>query len=248
MKIAILITVRLKSTRLPMKVIKPIHGKPMMVHMLDRLKLAQKPTEIIMCTSTVAQDDPLEQIANEQGVKCYRGHPDDVLVRLTTAAKENDVDLVVNCTADNPFVDPIYIDKMIEFHLANQHDFTKVEGLPWGAFAYTINREALEKACSIKDEVDTEVWHGYFMDTGHFRWGKLFVDDPAVKWPDLRVTVDTPEDLAMVTRVFDELYDGRTVFSLEEIVKLCREKPEIPGINSDIIQKAGIPIKVKNDV
>jgi spore coat polysaccharide biosynthesis protein SpsF len=229
-----------------MKVVKPIHGKPMIVHMLDRLKLAKKPDEIIMCTSTVAQDDLLEQIAKEQGVKCYRGHPDDVLVRLTTAAKKNDVDLVVNCTADNPFVDPIYIDKMVDFHIKNQHEFTKVEGLPWGAFAYAINREAMEKACAIKDEVDTEVWHGYFMDTGRFKWGKLMVEDPAVKWPDLRVTVDTPEDLAMVTRVFDELYDGQNVFPLKDIVRLCRENPKIPAINSDIVQKPGIPIKVKD--
>ena len=68
MKSAILITARLKSSRLPMKVIKSLSGVPMIVHMLDRLKLANIPEEIIICTSTVAQDDPLEQIAKEQGV------------------------------------------------------------------------------------------------------------------------------------------------------------------------------------
>jgi len=245
MKAATLITARLKSTRLPMKVIKPIHGKPMIVHMLDRLKLANEPEDIIICTSTVAQDDPLEEIAEQEGVRCYRGDPEDVLLRLASAAETFGVETIINCTADNPFVDPVYIDKLYRCHIEQNHEFTKIEGLPWGVFSYAISYDAMRKACDIKDETDTEVWHGYFMDTGHFKWGALEVADEKVFWPDLRLTVDTPEDFEMVTRVFDELYDAGSVFPLEEIVQLCRDKSDIPAINSDIMQKAGIPIKVK---
>lgn len=247
MKTAILITARLKSTRLPMKVIKLIHGKPMIVHMLDRLKLAKEPEEIIVCTSTVAQDDPLEEIAVQQGVKCFRGSPEDVLLRLTHAAEEYNVDTIINCTADNPFVDPKYIDKLYKHHIEQGNDFTKINGLPWGVFSYAISSDALVKACEIKNEVDTEVWHGYFMDTGNFKWDALEVEDKSVLWPDLRLTVDTPEDFEMVTRVFDELYDSKNIFPLRNIVDLCRRKPEIPAINENVMQKAGIPIKVKQD-
>ena len=245
MKVAILITARLKSTRLSLKIIKPIHGRPMIVHMLDRLKLAHSPQEIIICTSTVSQDDLLEEIAQREGVKCFRGHPDDVLLRLTNAAKKNNVDLVISCTADNPFVDPEYIDYLVEYHIENGNEFSKIEGLPWGAFSYAINPPAMEKACRIKDEVDKEVCHGYFMKTGLFKWGKLLVKDPQVFWPDLRLTVDTSEDFQLITRIFDELYDGKKVFPLCEIVSLCRRKPELPRINGAIKQKPGIPLKVK---
>ena len=245
MKIVILITARLRSTRLPLKVIKPIHGRPMIIHMLNRLKLAHCPQEIIICTSTLSQDDPLEEIAQMEGVKCFRGHPDDVLLRLTNAAKENNVDLVINCTADNPFVDPEYMDYLVKYHVENGNDFSKIEGLPWGTFSYLLNPSAMEKACNIKDENDTEVWHGYFMDTGLFKWGKLLVKDPEVHWPELRLTVDTPEDFLLITRIFDELYDGENVFPLRDIVSLCRRKPELSEINSTIKQKPGIPIKVK---
>ena len=55
MKSAILITARLKSSRLPMKVVKSVFGVPMIVHMLDRLKLANIPEEIIICTSLVGK-------------------------------------------------------------------------------------------------------------------------------------------------------------------------------------------------
>jgi spore coat polysaccharide biosynthesis protein SpsF len=245
MKSSILITARLKSTRLPYKVIKPIHEIEMIVHMLDRLKLAQHPEDIIICTSGVAQDDPLVEIAAKEGVKCFRGDPDDVLQRLTDAAEENNVDVVINCTADNPFVDPIYIDKLYEYHLDQKNEFSKIEGLPWGTFSYAISTPALRKACEIKSEKDTEVWHGYFMDTGQFKWGALEVTDQAVLWPNLRLTVDTPEDFEMVSRVFDELYTPGEVFPLADIVDLCRRKPELPAINGEVVQKAGIPIKLK---
>lgn len=246
MKSAILITARLKSTRLPMKVIKPIHGTPMIIHMLDRLKLATIPEEIIICTSTVAQDDPLEEIAAQEGVKCFRGDPDDVLLRLTKAAEKYKVETVINCTADNPFVDPVYIDKLYRYHIEQQNDFTKINGLPWGVFSYAISPVAMQKACDIKDESDTELWHGYFMDTGHFKWGALEVEeDSRVFWPDLRLTVDVPKDFELVNRVFSELYEPGKVFSLIDVLDLCRKYPEIVAINADVMQKAGIAIKIK---
>jgi len=244
-KTAILITARLKSTRLPFKVIKPIMNKPMIVHMLDRLKLAQRPEVIIICTSPVDQDNPLVEIANEQGVQYFRGDPEDVLFRLYSAAMEFDIDLVINCTADNPFVDPHYIDMLYDHHIKQGNDFTKIDGLPWGTFSYAINRSALKEACELKAEKDTEVWHGYFMETNRFKWSALEVVDEAVLWPDLRLTVDTPEDFELVTRIFEELYVPGEVFSLVDIVDLCRRKPELPAINMTIEQKAGIPIKLK---
>ncbi len=248
MKTAILITARLKSTRLPKKVLKTIHGRPMLGHMLDRLKLAEKPEEIIVITSPNVQDDPLVEFAEQEDVQCFRGDPDDVLLRMACAADEFGVDTVISCTADNPFVDPVYIDLLVDYHLQQQHDFTRIEGLPWGVFSYALSRTAIKKACEIKAEKDTEVWGGYFTQTGLFKWGTLKVDDPAVCWPDLRLTVDTPEDFELVEKIFADLYVPGEVFSLAEIVALCRRREDLVLINSSVQQKAGMPIQVKTEV
>lgn len=245
MKTAILITARLKSTRLLKKVMKPILGKPMLAHMLDRLKLAESPEDIIIITSPFEQDDPLVELAEQEGVKSFRGDPDDVLLRMTKAAEEFDVDTVISCTADNPFVDPGYIDRLAEYHVSQQHDFTKTEGLPWGVFSYAISYSALKKACEIKAEKDTEVWGGYFTQTGLFNWGTMQIVDPAVRWPELRLTVDTLEDFELVEKIFAELNRPDEIFSLEEIVALCRRREDLVLINSTVQQKAGIPIKLK---
>lgn len=248
MNTAILITARLKSTRLAVKVIKPILGRPMICHMLDRLKLAQRPSDIVICTSPLAQDDPLVEIAQQENVQYFRGYPNDVLLRLTNAAAQFAVDTVISCTADNPFVDPEYIDRLVDFHLEHGYDYSKSEGLSFGTFAYALSYPAMVRACEIKAEPDTEVWGGYFTETGMFSWGVMQVDDPSVRWPELRLTVDTPEDFELVTRIFDELYEPGKVFPLSAIIDLCRHRPDLVAINAHIQQKSARSIKVKSEL
>lgn len=245
MKTAILITARLKSTRLKEKALKPILDRPMLSHMIERLRLANRPEQIIICTSTVAQDDRLCELAEGEGIECFRGDPDDVLRRMLDAANHFQVDTIVSCTADNPFVDPVYIDKLVDFHLSEGNDFSMSEGLPFGTFAYVLKREAVEQACSIKDTVDTEVWGGYFTGTGLFKCGTLTVTDLAIKFPELRLTVDTQEDFTLITEVFKRLFVPGKVFTLKEIVLLCKKNLDLMKINNEVQQQPGAPIKIK---
>jgi len=248
MKIGILITARLKSSRLPMKALKNIMGKPMIVHMIDRLKLSRKAKLIVMNTSTNPQDDALVEIAKKEGIYYFRGHEDDVLFRTYEAASYYKIDLVINCTADNPFVDPVYIDKLVKYHLLENNDFTNIEGLPFGVFSYAVNREAIKKALEIKDEIDTEAWGGYFKDTGKFEIGTLVVDNSFFRRPNLRLTVDYEEDFRLVTKIFEGLYNGRRVFSLKEILEYLDKYPELEKINIKVRQKEPLPIKLKKYV
>jgi len=85
-KVGFLITARLKSTRLPKKLLIKIHDKTVIEHMIERLKFAKNIDEIVICTSTNKQDEPLTDIAKKNGVKSFQGDPDDVLARLLDAA------------------------------------------------------------------------------------------------------------------------------------------------------------------
>jgi len=108
MKVGYLITGRLKSTRLPRKLLIKVKGKPIVSHMIDRLKLAKNVDEIVICTSDNEQDKPLSNIAKENNIKCFFGDPDDVLSRLLGAAEYFNLDYILNITADCPFVDPAF--------------------------------------------------------------------------------------------------------------------------------------------
>jgi spore coat polysaccharide biosynthesis protein SpsF len=245
MNAAILITARLKSTRLPKKVIKPIAGRPMICHMIDRLKLAEIPRQIILCTSTLPEDDELTRIAGAESILCFRGDPDDVLARLTAAARQFGVETVFSCTADNPFVDSVHLDKLLEYHVAKGYDYTRSEGLPLGAYGYALSLPAMQRACDLKVEKDTEIWGPLFAESGKFACGILKITDPEFCWPDLRLTVDTPEDFELVTRIFAELYEPGRVFSLASILELCRKDASLPAINAGIKQQAGKKFTLK---
>ncbi|MBR9703039.1 3-deoxy-manno-octulosonate cytidylyltransferase, partial [Candidatus Woesearchaeota archaeon] len=68
MKVGFLITARLKSTRLPRKALREIEGKPFITYMIERVKLSPLIDKIVLATSTNPEDDPLCDLAKQQGI------------------------------------------------------------------------------------------------------------------------------------------------------------------------------------
>lgn len=236
MKAGFLITARLKSTRLPMKLLKKVKGKEIIRQMIDRIKEAKAIEEIIICTSTNSQDDRLELIAKEEGIKCFRGDEDDVIKRLYEAAIQFKLDYVVNVTADCPLVEPEYIDKIVEEYAKDHWDYISCEKLPHGSYSYGLDIEAMKKIIEMKNTTQTEVWGVYFTETNMFKIKDLEIKEEHI-WPELRMTLDYQEDLDFLKRVFDELYIDKNNFTLDAIIKLLKDNPEIQNINKHCEKK-----------
>jgi len=233
MKVGYLITARLKSTRLPKKLLREIKGKPIISHMLDRLKLAKRIDEIVICTSTEVEDRPLLDLAAANGVSSYCGDPEDVIARLSGAADEFNLDYILNITADCPFVDPFYADRIVQAFEVTKADLIRAFELPHGAYSYGIRPEALLKVIEIKGDTHTEVWGRYFTDTDLFDVYDLPIENPFHRRPGLRMTLDYPEDLAFFEAVYDHLYKPGEIFTLDDILQLLGEYPEIIELNCD---------------
>ena len=237
MKIGYLIIGRLKSTRLPNKLLIEIKGKPIISHLLDRLKLAKKVDEIIICTSSAEQDKPLAKIAKDNNVKCFFGDPDDVLIRMYDAANKYNLDYILTITADSPFVDPEYADAIVETYQKTKADLIRQFDLPHGVFSYGIKVKALQKVIEIKDTSDTEVWGRYFTDTGIFNVVDFEVINKFHKRPGMRMTLDYPEDLRFFETIFEALHKDNHIFSLDEILSFLDANQEVVNINKSCGQK-----------
>ncbi len=231
---AIFLSVRDKATRLPGKVMAPICGRPAIVHLIDRLKLSKLADALIMTTSVNPGDDGLAAIAHEQGIVCFRGSEDDKLRRYLDAADAYGVGFCVVVDGDDLFCDPVFVDRIIADHGESAGDYIVCDDLPMGATGFGIATEALRRVIEIKDDDDTEVWGGYFTDTGLFDARALTVDEPRFRRPDLRMTLDYPEDLAFFTAVFEELYEPGTVFSFTDIIGLLERRPDIAALNAGL--------------
>ncbi|MCK4528893.1 NTP transferase domain-containing protein [candidate division WOR-3 bacterium] len=236
MRTAVTITVRMKSTRLPEKAMKDLVGKPMIEHLIDRLRYAKLPDEIILCTSTNPQDDILVEVAKKNHIKWFRGDEMDVLKRLLDAAKKYKIDFIVSTTGDNPLTDPHYIDRLIKKFEETDADYITCLDLPLGAFSYGVKVQALEKVVELKKERDTEIWGVYFTKSNLFKIEKVEVESQ-VRHPEIRLTADTPEDFRVMGEIYGRLYREGELIELVEVINLLKENPLLMEINKNITQR-----------
>ena len=230
MKTAFLITARLKSKRLPKKIILKVMGKPLIVHMIDRIKHAKNVNKIILCTSTNPQDDPLEKIALTQSIECYRGSEDDVLMRLLCAAKEYNLEFFANITADVPMIDPALIDQGIDEYIHIKPDLV-IPPVGYVGACNVVKVKALESVCKQKDISDTEVWVRYF-EKFHASIYTIKLDTK-YRHMALKTCLDYPEDYEFIQKVFGELYDPIKPFSSLDIIDLVDRRPDLLDVNSN---------------
>jgi len=230
MKTAFLLTARLKSTRLPEKALRPICGRSVLGHTIDRVRRASRVDEIVVCTSTDAQDDRLADVCAREGVRCFRGEPDDVVKRLRDAARASGADYVTHITGDCPLVDPDYIDRTVEAYERTGADLIRGFALPHGAFSYGIKPAALDRVVEIKADANTEVWGRYFTDTDLFDVVDLDVE-PRHRRPEVRLTLDYPEDLAVLEAIFGALYAPGRAFALDDVLRFLDAHPDVAALN-----------------
>lgn len=233
MRTAVFITVRMKSTRLPKKALAIIEDKTAIEHLINRVKAAKLPDLVVLCTSVHPDDEILVDIAHKNGIEAFRGSPEDKLDRYLQAARKYGIDFIVNVDGDDILCDPELIDKTIEHFKKTDADCIMWRGFPVGAVPIGIKVKALEKVCELKEETDTEVWGGYFTDSGLFKVEYLEAEE-GVKHPEFRMTLDYPEDLEFFREVFKRLYSPGKIFSLKDVVQLLLEHPEIARINQGV--------------
>jgi len=249
-KVVAIIQARVGSTRLPKKVLKKIAGKPMLWHVIDRVKKAKLVDEVVLATTTKEEDKPLLKLAKESGVKSYAGSEDDVLDRYFRAAVEFGADVIVRVTADCPLIDPEIVDKVIKYFLDGSFDYvsnvrikpTYPNGLDVGVFSF----DALEKAwkeakkLSEREHVTPYIWNHPEM----FKLGNVGHEKDL---SEMRWTVDTDKDLKFVREVYKRLYKKGRIFLMKDVLKLLEKQSELAEINKGIARDAGYLKSLRED-
>lgn len=240
MKTVCIMQARMGSSRLPGKVLKKICGKTIIEHDIDRLKLVNSIDEIIIATTTNKEDDEIVKLAENIGVKVFRGSETNVLSRYYFAAKESNADIIVRVTSDCPLLDYNICDKIInKFKSSNNIDYvsnTINRTYPRGYDVEVFSMYALEKAYKEadkeyeKEHVTPYIWE----NTDIFKIKQVCNDKD---YSNLRVTLDTEEDFVLIKNIYEKLYKTEPVFGFESIINLYTNDSKIFEINKDIFQK-----------
>lgn len=226
---AIFITVRTGSTRLPDKCIRKVAGEYAIQLLIDRVKKSKKAQRIVLCTTRRAEDDTLCKFAKLNKIKFYRGSVKDKLVRWQKATKQFGVSFFVTADGDDLLCDPELIDLAFTQHERTGADFVEARNVPTGAFTYGIKTSALNKVCKIKGTDDTEMMVPYFTETGLFKVEQLQDVPKVLQRPELRMTMDYPEDLMFFDNIFRH-FNGRS-FTLQEAIEYLDDNPDVVKLN-----------------
>lgn len=233
MKPGILLSVREKATRFPGKVLKPLGaGTNVTQFLLRRLKTSTRADAVVLATSDDPRDSVLCEIAANEGVVCFRGSADDKLRRYRDAAHAHGFDFVVVVDGDDPFVSINHIDRIIAHASANPGDLIMFANLPLGATGFGLRTAALERMCAARPENDTEVWGALFRDDPSYVCIDLREDDPVLARPEVRMTLDYPEDYAFFTAVVGT--QDASAVTLESIMRFLADRPDIVAINRHV--------------
>ncbi|MBT9614052.1 MAG: glycosyltransferase family protein [Burkholderiales bacterium] len=237
--IVAIIQARMSSSRLPGKVLMPLAGKPVLEHVVRRIRACKTITKVVVATSTEHTDDAIQAWCEKEEVSHYRGSLDDVLDRYYQAAKTYQADVVVRITADCPALDPTIVDEVVTGFLAGGYDYYGLSGeFPDGLDCTVFSFAALERAWR-EAKLKSEREHvGPYIE----KHPELFKTGGLKKFEGLshhRWTLDEPRDYEFLQAIFARLYREETPFLAPEILALLDKEPEVMTINSNIIRNEG---------
>lgn len=242
MRKVVSIEARMRSTRLPGKVLKPILGRPMLELMIERVRRAKLVNDIVVATTDDVSCDPIEQLTKNLGVLVYRGSEEDVLARVGEALTFAQAEVAIILTGDMPVIDPQLIDLVVSKYLESSVDYcanSLVQSYPRGMGVQVLKTSLLvDSAKSTNDPVHREHATLYIREHPElFRHLNILsnLSPEVVNW---RLCVDTAEDFDLITRIFQTLYPKNPAFTLKDILDLFAGHPELPKINQQVKQKA----------
>jgi spore coat polysaccharide biosynthesis protein SpsF len=222
----VFVAVRMKSSRLPLKALADIHGKPLIQRLVDRQLETMPLDRIVLCTSEHPQDDAIQHFASENKINCFRGDELDVMGRFLSAAQFYSAKTIVRVTGDNPLTDPYMLTEMLKQHFAASAEYTYSEDLPIGTRPEIIDVEALRRVHEQLSNSDYSEYMTFMLK----RPDKLInlkakVHNKSLIRPELSVTVDNQNDISLVRQIFRHF--GDNLPCLEDIIYWLDSNPEL---------------------
>ena len=237
----IVVSARMASSRRPGKALADLAGRPLLEVLLERMRTVRGVAGVALATSIKPENDALAAVAERLAVPVFRGDEDDVLRRHLDGARWLGAEHVVRVTGDNPLTDVETAEALVAQHLAQGADYTYVPGdaLLMGILSEVIATGALARAWERGDARHrSELMTLYIKERpAEFRiaLGAL----PAELYrPRYRLTVDEPEDVALMQALFARLARPGHVVTTREAIALMDADPSLAAINAAATHKA----------
>ena len=236
--VAIITQARVNSSRLPNKIFLEASGISFLQHHINRLKKTGLP--VIVATTNNGSEKPIVDFCKKENIPCYCGDENNVLKRYYECAKKYGVSTVIRVTSDCPLIDATLIQnglaayKKNESHTiyySNTIERSYPRGMDYEIFSFELLEDAFNNATdeSDKEHVTPYLWKN--------KSGNVTVktDLCSEDNSNYRITLDTAEDLDLLTRLIEK--HAADKMDCDTIVQVLKNNPELAEINKLIEQK-----------
>ena len=234
--IAAIIVARYQSKRLLGKALKRINGETLIEHLIKRIKRSKRINKIIVATPKNKEDNKIIKVAKKNKVLTFRGDEKNVLKRMYDAAKKFKINIAVRITGDDILIDPIYLDRLINFHLKNNLEYSNNKDLPGGTEVEIFNLDLLNfLITTIKEPNNTEYLTFFINDyKDQFINNSLVVPDKHKSQHSL--TIDTTSDFLFVKNFLNNMKNQNLEYgyTLDHIIEYLRKNKRKKNIQKTI--------------
>ncbi len=236
-KVIAVLQARMHSERLPGKILADLAGKPLLEHVIERLRATPGVDRVVLAVPR-SEMAYLATLAERTGAEMVGGAFNDVLGRYYQSAKRYPAPFMIRATGDNPLIDPVMLGRCIRECITGHWDMVGVREMPLGTGAEVFPAGLLDylhhfgRRRHHREHVTTLLYE----HEDEFLVRRL-APPRKLRAPEFRLTVDTEADLELMRSLYDRLYVPGEIVDLADAISLLRSEPELAGINSHVHQR-----------
>lgn len=222
------ITVRTSSSRLPNKCLLPFGNSTVLNYVIERT--IHYGIDPVVCTSQSSEDDVIEKISNDLGVKCFRGSLQNKLQRWLDCAEYLDINMFHTIDADDPFFDGEEMKASMRMLEEENLDIvypTESSHAGRASVGYSLTTDIVKRACAgLEENEDTEMMWYYIERVKNLKSKRL--NETCQNISRMRLTLDYEEDYWLLCSVLRVLGG---MASREKVDELFYKNPDLHKVN-----------------
>ena len=226
--IVCVIQCRIGSTRLKKKSLRKLGNYSIIEWVVRRVKKSKRINEIYIATTKKKEDDCLVKTAEKLKIKIYRGSVNNVFARFSAIAGKTCPNYIIRVCADNPFIDPNEIDKLISKALYRKSDYI-FNHVPYknnnyidGLGAECLSSKAIAKLIKVKknktekEHVTKYIWNNKKKFKFHYFFASGISKDNNRK---IKLDIDYPAQYKFYNSIFKNYNDYPENLNLKFLIK-----------------------------
>jgi spore coat polysaccharide biosynthesis protein SpsF len=231
MKFDAILPVRNTGTRLygkPVQLLDIENGVTILEYLVQYLEKSDSLQDIILAIADSKGNEIFADLAEKNGWKYMFGDEKDVLGRMVSAANQFSSDVIFRGSTESPFLHYQGLDNLFQAHVTGKYDLSKFSNLPEGA-GYSLNNAEALRVCHKEgeDRHRSELVNSYMFDNQSDFKIQTIKPEESLCRPEVRVTVDYPEDLVFCRQVYQALGGKEKMVEIRDIIAFWDKYPTV---------------------